>query len=771
MSNKFNEAGKTGNQMKNDQEALPNFAVGSSADEQPYKSLAAPGNEAISPDVDAEMNEWLSMSRDAYRISEDYFDASIRKSQERNLSHFNNKHAPGSKYYSEQYKFRSKGFRPKTRSVIRRNEAKAAIALFSTVDVISIKAENDIDKAQGVSAEVCQELVQYRLENTIPWYQLCIGAYQDSLVSGVCISHQFWDYQEVDEVEPLSGDDGEDIYDNETGEIATGTRKVVIKDTPRVELRPVENIRFSPAADWDDPVNTSPYFIDKLPMTIGDIKTRAKQSSKTKIKWFDLDELQLRAGGTTESYDPIRSVREGNRQDSKDQQHLHSDFDTVWVHRNIIQKEGIDWIYYTLGTHYLLSKPIPLMKEYPHLSPGERPYKMGTSMIETHKTYPESLAGMSSTLNQEANDINNQRRDNVQLVLNKRYYARRGANIDTRSLVKNAPGSVTEMDDIDRDIRSESPLDVTGSAYQEQDRINLDFDELTGAFSASSIGTNRQLNETVGGMELLSGTADDITEFQLRTFVTTWVKPVLKQLVQLEQRFETDEALLQLMGDKLELWQRFGVDKLTDRMIQGNMTVSVNVGFGATNPKQRIEKFVLGIKAVVGLSPKMGSRIDGDEVAKEIFGAMGFDGADRFFPPIDPNNPPEQPKDPRVQIEEMRTQVKQMEIQHKEKMEGAKLQQAEKLLVGQLQHASSESELGRQQQIALETLKAKLEQMSQMSNAEMNTADNKVKLAEVVMKLRSMERQANADRGAVVETTEPPYEPAGRAKDGQSYSH
>jgi hypothetical protein len=55
--------------------------------------------------------------------------------------------------------------------------------------------------------------------------------------------------------------------------------------------------------------------------------------------------------------------------------------------------------------------------------------------------------------------------------------------------------------------------DVTASSYAEQDRLNVDFDELLGNFSRSSVQTNRKLNETVGGMALISQGANQLTEF------------------------------------------------------------------------------------------------------------------------------------------------------------------------------------------------------------------------------------------------------------------
>ena len=625
---------------------------------------------------------WLSLAKDAYTQSESYFDANIRRGMEKNIAHFNSDHAPGSKYFSESYKHRAKGFRSKTRATVRRNEAAAAKAMFSTSDAVSITAERGRDESQRTSAEINKALLNYRLKNTIPWFPIAMGAYQDALVTGVTISHQYWNYREVEDKMP-DEDDEDELLSAEGEDIKPKTTSfTVVKDTPAIELRPVENFLFSPSANWEDVIGTSAYLIDRLPMTIDDVMLLSKQTQKTQIPWLTLTEEELLIGATTD-YDAVRSQRESQREDSKDQRYTHRGFQTVWVHRNIIRQDGRDWLYYTLDIHTRLSDPIPLEMEYPHLRAGERPYVLGFCNIEAHKVYPESPVSMLSGVQQEANDINNQRRDNVALVLNRRYFVNRNAAIDYSSLIRNVPGAVTEMDNPREDIRVEAPPDVTNSSYQEQDRVNADFDELSGGFNVSSVNTNRKLNETVGGMELLAASADEVTEYQLRVWVETWVEPVLKQIVRLEQRHESDEGLLTLIGEDIKMWQRFGVNKVTDLMIQGNMTVEVNVGFGATNPQQRINKLALAFSTIGAYAPQMAQSGNEQEVIKEILGAVGYKDTERFFPPADPEAAPEPPpQQPMTEFEQAKLaqerEIAEMKLKSNESMAQMKVYIADK---------------------------------------------------------------------------------------------
>jgi len=397
-----------------------------------------PLEDEIADDNHAEEIDWLMLAKDAYTIGNDYLDASLRRQQEKNLDAFNNKHWRGSKYFTEQYKFRSKLFRPKTRASIRRNEAAAAIAFFSTQDNLSITTPNDDDEPAQNGAALLENVVNYRLSNSIPWFITLVGGFQDSLKTGVTISKQTWEFEEVD-------DDG-------MGSSAISGRKV-LKDTPKIQLLPFENLLIDPASDWFDPINSSPFIIEKIPSRISDVM---KDIESGKFKYYSKEQIQT---AVTDDFDSIRRAREGrNRVDAKDTHRGQAgEFDIVWIHENTIKQDGRDYVFYTLGTQLLLSDPLPIREVYLH---GIRPYVMGFSNIETHKLYPAGDPELEEGLQQEANDISNQRIDNVKLAMNKRYFAKRSANVDWRSLKHNVPGSITLMDTVN-DVKVEQTPDVT----------------------------------------------------------------------------------------------------------------------------------------------------------------------------------------------------------------------------------------------------------------------------------------------------------------------
>lgn len=544
----------------------------------------------------------LSLARDAYSASTTYFDSSIRKEVEADLRRFQGIHPAGSKYHSDAYRAKSRLFRPKTRTMIRKHEAIAAEAFFATRDVVNIEPQDDNSPVQRGSAALHKELLQYRLTRTIPWFLVCMGAYQEAMNVGLVCSHQHW------------------VYDPKKK-----------KDQPAVDLVPLENVRFDPGANWMDPVNTSPYFIELKPMYVKDVEARmAEGDAKTgEKKWKKLDRAKILAAVKGYS-DSIRLQREQGRQDSKENVTAVTSYTIVWVHKNIVEHDGVDYCYYTLGDQELLSDPTPLADSYHH---GKRPYVIGYSALEAHKNYPGGPNRMGKDLQAETNEVANQRIENVKLVLNKRYLVGRNRQVDIRSLTRGVAGSATLVNDTEKDVRELEFNDVTASSYKEQEVLNLDFDEATGNFSSASVQANRATNETAKGMELVSNDANVVSTYQLKTFAETWMEPVLRQLVLLEQAYETDEVILAIAGQKAKL-DELGFDTITDDLIEQELVLSVSVGQGATNPVERVNRFLTAMRALKELlldGVLTGYGLKFDEVAKEVFASLGYKDGSRFF--------------------------------------------------------------------------------------------------------------------------------------------
>lgn len=572
---------------------------------------------------------WLKMAKDAYASSTTYVDSNYRKKWDDALRMFQSRHPADSKYNTDAYKHRSKLFRPKTRSLVKKHEAAVAAAFFSNLDVINTSPVNQDDSNQAAGADMMKEILQYRLTKTIPWFLLVCGGMQDAMTIGVVCSYQYWKYKEVEgeeTFEPITDEFGQLVPD-EIGnpQLRSIKNKKTLEDKPCIELIPIENIRIDPGADWTNPVASSPYLIRMIPMYVCDVKVRMESDGDD--KWKSLTDGEIRSASKNDN-DQTRQTREQNRQDSTDTGNAPlADYEIVWVHENFMRIDGDEMVYYTLGTEFMLTDVKRLDEVYFH---GERPVVIGKCIIETHKALPESPVIVAEQLQREANEIVNQRLDNVKLVLNKRYIVKRGAQVDLKSLVRNVPGSITLANNTVEDVREINFPDVTGSSYQEQDRLNVDYDELTGNFSQGSVMTNRKMGETVGGMGMISNAANQITEYTIRIFTETWVEPVLRQLVKLEQKYETDEVILAIAASKANLIQKYGISQITDDLLNQELTLNVNVGMGATDPSFKLQKFIGALTAYANVAQMQLPNIEIGEVAKEIFGLAGYRDGSRF---------------------------------------------------------------------------------------------------------------------------------------------
>jgi len=589
------------------------------------------GADSVPLDADETPTEskWIRIARQIYDDSTEYLDANIRYQWEKNLSLFNSNHPPGSKYNSAAYEKRSTFFRPKTRTAVRNLQAAMTVAFFTNEDVVSIEPANPNDPLQAAGAIVAQSVMQYRLTNTIPWFQTMTAALQDAAVQGICISHQYWDFQENKE-SYIEVDGENNPITNESGEPEIHEQISSIKDTPVIELISPENIRIDPAADWADPLKSTPYIVHLIPMYLQDI--RGKIDSGEWLEVTDQELLSTSDGNETDN--ATRLVRDEPRMDPKENETNSSDlkdFWIIWVHKNIVKVEGVDYCYYTAGSDYMLTDPAPLKEMYPWLRDEERPYVMGYVNLEAHKVYPSGTVELTEELQAAANDIWNQRFDNVKLAMNKRYHIRRDRNIDLDSLFRSVPGGAVEMDDPDTDVRIIETRDVTGSAYAEQDRINMDFDELQGNFSTSTVQGARNLNETVGGMNLLAGNSSTIAEYVLRTFSETWVEKTLKQLLRLEQFYETNPIILAVAGQEAgDVMPQFNTDEVMDELLRQDVLLKVNVGLNATDPMKRVTNLLFGVNALAQF-PGVAERINLPEITKEIFGQLGYKDGSRFI--------------------------------------------------------------------------------------------------------------------------------------------
>lgn len=572
--------------------------------------------------------DWLEIASRSYEDSETYLDNFLRTRMEHNYALAASRHPSGSKYHTESYKNRSKIFRGKTAAAIRRNMTAFTLALFSTQDAVSVKAENDGDKKQVDAARAIDKIQNYHVRRSFPWMRISNAAFRETLINSVVISKQWWKWEE---------------QINEDGE------KRVIKDHPFIELYPTENVRISPQADWLDPIESSPYCILISAMTLGDVKERME------IDWIEHDEGRIQSAATgAMEFDTTREAREQGNNDPQTETVTVEDYENVWVRENFVDHLGTCYVYFTLGDSLLLSYPMPVQDAYPHCDNNRPPVRMGTSDIEAFVVFSQSMTERVEGSQVQANDLANQRFDNIQQILNTRKLVQRGKNVDYATLMRNVSGGITLTDDLEA-VKEMPSKDITSSAFQEQNFINQDFDEQAGTFSTASVGTARDLGETVGGAQLLSGNANSLTEFTLQVFVSTWVEPAMQDVAKMIQVYEDDEQIRRITGK----------EEMNSAALSENVVVSVDVGFGSTDPSQKINRLMYAIQAAAKIIPGFTQAAAKDEILAEIFGAVGYSDSKRFVPGIGGEENP-QVKQLQQMVQQLQQQIQQETYKYQE---------------------------------------------------------------------------------------------------------
>lgn len=661
-------------------------------DERPQDgSSAGTPSERVKGVDSGTKDHYVELARQAFHASTSFIESDMMPKWRRNEKLFDSEHPDGSRYLSPQYRHRSNIFRPKTRAASRKAEAQAAAAFFSTEDVVSVTATDDSNKVSRAAALIGREVLNHRLngkgKNSVPWFLTCVGALQDARKYGLCISKQWWEYDRrktgtESVVELLTNEDGSagmSEYERDTFE--------VICDRPRCDLYPVRNVRFDPGADWIDPIRTSPYVIGMQPMYVCDVKARiARVDPKTEEpEWLPVTDGDLNRAKTVESAQTTKQDRE---KDQHQRENTISDHDIVWVHENIMRIDGEDMVWWTLGTFALLSKPVPLKDVYWH---GERPFVAGRALIETHKTIPDGHVGMTYMLQREINETVNSRKDAVDFAVTPIAKVKSGSGVDMAALTNRYAGRPIVMKDLGAVEWDKAPQ-PSAMGYQEEDRLNVSMDDINGTFSPMSVNSNRQLNETVGGMQLLDNAAGTVGEYDLRVFAETWAEPVLTQLLKLEQYYETDETVLMLAAEAADAWEILNdlgkheqnADTVA-QILKEELAVKVNVGIGATDPQRQVQKFMFAINSVFTLGSQLMQAFQSPGVldspgfkaiAEEIFGKVGYRDGSRFldFTPPQATGAGANPADAALQAQNQQLQQALGEAQQKEQAKVVDLQ-------------------------------------------------------------------------------------------------
>lgn len=582
-------------------------------------------------DGDPEEIDFLKLVREAEEQALLYMGQVNRRAWTQSLRAFHNEHFVGSKYMRPEWRNRSKFFVPKTRSAVRKDSAALAASLFGTVDAISCQPGDESDPRQRASASIVQQLVNYRTNRTsgraaLPWFHITMGARMDSVIHGICLSKQSWKLElKHSETRKVTRENGEQV---------TEEAYTPVFDRPDSQLIPPENFVIDPAADWTNPAQTAAYIIIKWPMRVDEIKKKQKSPLNP---WNEIDEEVLRTSLENGKFDmaAIRRARESGL-DRLDETQTGYEFQIVWVYETFMRVEGQDYTFISVGDKDYLTDPKPVEEVYPEQF-GERPLTLGYGSLESHRIFPMAPVESWQMGQGQLNDLRNLTLDAVKQNVMPVSKVVRGKQVDLDQVRKRASGSSILVSNKD-DVTWDRPPDIPQSVPMMTRELELELDDLAGQFNGGTAENNNALSRTLGGLKLVSGAANSVQEYDIRVWLETWCEPALAQIVRLEQYYEHDPIVLGICGQRAQLFQKYGINKIDDELLEAQVSISVSAGLGAGDPQQRLAKFTSAAQIVSPLLAQTKEfqtgevEIDWEAVVAEVFGAAGYrDGGQRFF--------------------------------------------------------------------------------------------------------------------------------------------
>lgn len=595
-------------------------------------------------------HDLLKLIGEAETISREYQDQVLTAALNRTYRAWRNQYSSDSKYLTPAYRGRSRVFVPKTRSAVRKNQAGAAAALFSTDDAVSVTAEYEDDPIQRAVAAVIGEDLNARMNRSsdrtgVPWFQIAMGAHLDAQRTGVSISKQYWEYKTIEEVTTEIQVVGYDEAGLPIEEEVEVVKVRVIRDRPVIELVPIENVGIDPAAPWTNPVGLGQWFYCRYPMRLAEAREMIANQGAA-MGWLpDVDDGLLQKGRMEDARDTTRRQREGGTDRLQDNKRS-GDLDVIWIQENFFRIGDEDWHFWSVGRHGYLSEVRPVREVYP-AHDGARPYRMGVAQIDPHMVFPMSPVESWAPLQHEINEITNLRLDTLKRAIAPLVMVKSGRKVDLASLQnRGRPEAILSLQSFD-DVKMEATPAPPAQSYTDASTMAAHFDELSGTYSTSSVQNDRRLNETVGGMQLAANASNAVSEFDLRVWVETWVEPVLRQIVQLIRFYENDETMLAVAGAKARVIAKFKEMPGLSEFDRTEICLRVNVGIGASDPMQKLGKLKAAVEMLTPFLEHMkaqGIEFDVEAVIEEIMGAAGFRDGRRFFKfgaPVEQGPPPE----------------------------------------------------------------------------------------------------------------------------------
>jgi hypothetical protein len=236
----------------------------------------------------------------------------------------------------------------------------------------------------------------------------------------------------------------------------------------------------------------------------------------------------------------------------------------------------------------------------------------------------------------ELNTLRRQRIDNINLVLNRMWQANTLADVDLETLIS-SPGNIVLTDAMDAVKPLDTP-DVTTSAYNEANIVQMDIERATVPPSAQGNTTSGQLGRTARGAQLIIGQALEKFGTATKLLEEMTLKELLDMIHQLNLQFIDDDEVLQdpyLYGEIAQLG-------MTPEDIRANVKfkmIGISEMVGSEGKINQIVSFmgvfgkVLSPDSITSLSKKVWKLMGFNENEITLAGAQLVPGVENVVDP------------------------------------------------------------------------------------------------------------------------------------------
>ena len=542
-----------------------------------------------------------------------------------------------------------------------------AIQEYYETDAITFTAQDSGSSNKDHLAKWLTEIFRYRCNNTFPFWTWMIQSMKSGFVDGMECAFVRWrkESYEYEEVKYLNLATGQEI-DKETykqgieaGDIVIDGMTIaasdiyhkqvekkerIVKDTWQIDqLKPGENILW----DFKNPVldlNEGSWCVVISYVTKEEIISNSKQGIfKKGIKEADLEPFlryqsnQLRQVDYT---DWTSLATDPSTVDMGDHNRVE-----LWT---VFERVDNCWkVDFSLrGEFELTTKSQTVNDVFFGGRPFDRlPVVMGASDIELWEALGRGIPKLISPLEDEMTDHRNNINDMAKEAAQGKYRLDPDSDVDIDSLLNDKVfyAKPNEVEKLDR----ASEMAVVMRAA---DSIVEDINDVAGAGMQSKFLVPKgNGGNTLGAAQLALGNTDKKLSTRLLVRNVTFMRPLLRIIVEMEFAFETDELLGRIAGKQAKIppeqMQQLttinqGKPMIDFSQLDFDADVQINAGLGSVPKQQKAQKTLQWSEWAIGHKLP----VDINEVSNTIKVLNGF-SEDQFMLKTPPQPPPPPPVD------------------------------------------------------------------------------------------------------------------------------